>query len=102
MDIVTIDQLLTVGGFLAVLLAALYVVQANKGKLKGKLSTDRRMAITEVTALGADSRAMLLNVDGQEFLIVTAKRQAPVVTPLNTKAASVTPAEVAQIAQVAA
>ena len=82
MDIVALDQLLTVGGFLAVLFVALFVIKTNKGKLKTKLTQDRRMAIGEVTALGPDARAMLLRIDEQEFLVVTAKRQAPVITPL--------------------
>lgn len=81
-DVLQFDQILKVGGFLAVLVAALLLVQANRSKLSGKMAKGRRMQITEVTALGPDARAMLLAVDGDEFLVVTTKRQAPVITAL--------------------
>ncbi|WP_412563341.1 flagellar assembly protein FliO [Thalassobius sp. MITS945101] len=105
MDLVDLNQLLTVGGFLAALLAVRFVVQANKGKLKTRINHDRRMSLGEVTALGPDARAMLLTIDDQEFLVVTAKRQAPVVTPLAPKAASAaapTPIDAATLAGIAA
>ena len=81
-DVLQIDQILTVGGFLAVLVAALLLVQANRSKLSGRMAKGRRMQLSEVTALGPDARAMLLAVDDTEFLVVTTKRQAPVVTEL--------------------
>ena len=81
-EVLQIDQILTVGGFLAVLFAALMLVQANRSKLSGRMAKGRRMKLSEVTALGPDARAMLLAVDDTEFLVVTTKRQAPVVTEL--------------------
>ncbi|CUH68482.1 Flagellar biosynthesis protein, FliO [Thalassovita gelatinovora] len=81
-DILQIDQLLTVGGFLAALVAVLMLVQANRSKISGRIAKGRRMQLAEVTALGPDARAMLLSVDGTEFLVVTTKRQAPVITEL--------------------
>ncbi|WP_323785399.1 flagellar assembly protein FliO [Thalassovita sp.] len=81
-DILQIDQLLTVGGFLAALVAVLMLVQANRSKLSGRIAKGRRMQLAEVTALGPDARAMLLSVDGSEFLVVTTKRQPPVITAL--------------------
>lgn len=96
MDIIETQQLLTVGGFLALLVAAMFFVQANRGKLTGRIAQGRRMQLAEVTALGPDARAMLLNIDGKDFLVVTSKRQAPVVTPL--EAASEVPTTLARIA----
>lgn len=99
MDIVTLEQLLTVGGFLGLLGAALFVVKANKGTLKTKLTQDRRMALGEVTSLGPDTRAMVLKVDQQDFLIVTSKRHAPVVTPIVTPMATAQPQPVPSVAE---
>lgn len=82
MDIVAVDQILIVGGFLAALFALRWGVQAHKGTLKSKITQDRRMVLGEVTALGPDTRAMILTIDQREFLVVTAKRQPPVITPL--------------------
>lgn len=81
-DVLQIDQILKVGGFLAVLVAVLVLVQSNRSKLSGRMAKGRRMQLSEVTALGPDARAMLLSVDGTDFLVVTAKRQAPVITEL--------------------
>ncbi|MFY0682420.1 MAG: flagellar biosynthetic protein FliO [Thalassovita sp.] len=82
MDILQTDQLVTVGVFLAVLIAALYWVQGNRAALTGRIAKGRRMSVAEVTALGADARAMLLNIDGRDYLVVSAKKQAPVITAL--------------------
>ncbi|MDX1779698.1 MAG: flagellar assembly protein FliO [Thalassovita sp.] len=81
-DVLQIDQILKVGGFLAVLVAVLVLVQSNRSKLSGRMAKGRRMQLSEVTALGPDARAMLLSVDGADFLVVTAKRQPPVITEL--------------------
>lgn len=92
MDILQTDQLLTVGAFLAVLIAALYWVQGNRAALKGRITKGRRMSVAEVTALGPDARAMLLSIDGRDYLVVATKKQAPVITALPVAPASLSPA----------
>ncbi|MBR9649618.1 flagellar biosynthetic protein FliO [Thalassovita aquimarina] len=94
-DVLQFDQIFKVGGFLAVLVAALFLVQANRSKLSGRIAKGRRMQLSEVTALGPDTRAMLLAVDGTEFLVVTTKRQQPVITELAPAPAKPAVAQVA-------
>lgn len=80
---ITLFQILTLVLFLGALLALWLYVQRNRDGLARKMGQDRRIKVAEVAALSPTDRAMILSVDGREFLVLRAKGTAPVVTPLN-------------------
>lgn len=75
-------QFLIVALFLAGLGGLWYLVQRHRGGLAGRASRGRRIGVVEVTALSPQDRAMILAVDGREFLVLRIRGSAPVVTPL--------------------
>ncbi len=82
MDAIRPDQLITLGLFMAVLGLGWLVVQINRGGLSRRIAQGRRVKLVEATALSPTDRAMILAVDGQEFLVLRAKGAAPVLHPL--------------------
>ena len=82
MDIIRPDQILTLTLFMAVLGLGWFVVKMNRGGLARRIAGDRRMRLIEVSALSATDCAMILSVDGREFLILRCKGEAPVMRPL--------------------
>jgi len=74
MDLLTPDRILTLAGFLGVLLLAWVAIRLNHAPLKARLKQSRRMEMAEVLPLGGDARAILLNADGQSVLIVTGRK----------------------------
>lgn len=89
MDIFSINQILTVALFLGALGLAWLFVMKNRGVIRPRLAQGRRMHMTEAAALGPNQRAMILQVDQREFLVVALKGAAPTVTELGTVAAEV-------------
>jgi len=87
MDILTFDRLVTLGLFMAALGAAWIFVHRNKHGLSRKLAQGRRLQVQDTLALGANQRAVLLAVDGREFLVVQGKGGNCSVQPLGGPAA---------------
>ncbi len=81
-DLINPIQLLTLIVFLGALLALWYVVQRNKSGLARRMGQGRRITVCEVAAISPTDRAMILSVDGREFLVLRARGAAPVVTAL--------------------
>ncbi len=82
MDAIRPDQFVTLALFMAVLGLGWLVVRINKGGFARRIAGERRMKLAEVTALAPTDRAMILQVDGLEFLVIRCKGAAPVVQPL--------------------
>lgn len=75
-------QLVTLALFLGALFAAWYFVHRNKTGLARRIGQGKRITVAEVTALSPTDRAMILAVDGREYLVLRSKGTAPVVTAL--------------------
>lgn len=75
-------QFLIVALFLAALGALWFWVQRHRAGLSGRITRGRRISVAEVAALSAQDRAMILNVDGKEFLVLRLKGCSAVVTAL--------------------
>lgn len=74
-EVLTPERVLTLIGFLGVLLLLWAVIRTNKGALSARMgNTTRRMSVQETMALGGNSRAILMQADGQKVLIVTAPK----------------------------
>lgn len=89
LDVIRPDQILTLILFMAVLGLGWLVVKMNRGGIARRIAGERRMRLVEVAALSPTDRAMILQVDAREFLILRCRGEAPVVTALE-------PAPVAQ------
>lgn len=94
MDVIRPDQILTLVLFMAVLGLGWLVVKMNRGGIARRIAGDRRMRLVEVAALSPTDRAMILQVDAREFLILRCRGEAPVVTALDV---APTPAPVAKV-----
>ena len=73
MDLVRFDQGLTLALFLMALGGAWLFVQRHRQGLGARLNAGRRMALRETLALGGQSRAILLQVDGRDLLVIHGK-----------------------------
>ena len=82
-DTFSITQLVTIAVFLSVLIGIMVLVRRYKEPLTKQLGSQRRIKLMEDTPIGANERAKLIKVDGQTFLIVSAKNQSPVVVPFD-------------------
>ena len=87
MDIVTLDRMLVIAGFLGVLLILWAVAQKYRGPLSQKIKTDSPMTVQQVLSLGGDTRAILMQVDGQRVLVVTGRKSGTSVVTLAEAAA---------------
>ena len=82
MDIVTLDRMLVIAGFLGVLFILWAVAQKYRGPLSQKIKTDSPMTVQQVLSLGGDTRAILMQVDGQRVLVVTGRKSGTSVVTL--------------------
>ena len=82
LDVIRPEQLLTLTLFMAVLGLGWLVVKINRGGLARRIAGNRRMRLVEVAALSPSDRAMILAVDGREFLILRCRGEAPLMTAL--------------------
>ena len=83
---VSVSQYLTLAVFMLLLAGIWYLVQRNREALTHRTGKGRRISVLEVTALSPVDRAMILAVDGQEFLVLRSKGTAPVITQLSERA----------------
>ncbi|MFA8388034.1 MAG: hypothetical protein ACEPO2_20635 [Pelagibaca sp.] len=82
MDIITLDRMLVIAGFLGLLLILWAVAQKYRGPLSQKIKSDSLMDVQQVLSLGGDTRAILMQVDGQRVLVVTGRKSGTSVVTL--------------------
>jgi flagellar biogenesis protein FliO len=87
-DTFSITQLIIITAFLSVLIGVMFVVRRYKEPLSKQLGGQRRIKLMEDTSIGANERAKLIEVDGQVFLIISAKNQPPSVMPFDPTTAA--------------
>lgn len=93
MDVVTFERMTTLFGFLAILLAVWAGVRFVAGKSAAPAAAPgAALRIAGVRALGDGSRAILMQVAGQDVLVVTQRRAAAAVVPLGRPATTDQPA----------
>lgn len=81
-DLIRPDQILTLLAFLGGLGVVWALVIRNKAALGARLAQNRRIVVSETTALGPTDRAMILSVDGRDYLLLRLKGAAPLFQPL--------------------
>lgn len=83
MPLLDIGQIVTVLGFLGVLLAAQYVLRRNRTGLRARLAPKGRLHLIEALGVGTGERLLLVSVDGQVCLLHSARNGSSLVL-LNT------------------
>ena len=79
----TYSQLITITVFLSVLIGLMLLARRFKGPLKAQFGNDRRIKLIEDTSIGGHERIKLVTIDGQTYLVLTTKNQAPVIMPVD-------------------
>jgi flagellar protein FliO/FliZ len=82
MDLIPFDKIVTLTAFLGGLGVVWLLVLRHRGGLRAHLHRGRRLRLSEAAALGPQGRAMILNVDGREFLVVQIKGSGLILQPL--------------------
>lgn len=82
MDIVTLDRILVIAGFLGLLLILWAVAQRYRGTISQKIKADSPMDVQQVLSLGGDTRAILMHVNSQRVLVVTSRKSGTSVVAL--------------------
>ena len=80
--IIAPTQYITVALFLALMLAALWLVRRYQKPLSAKFSANQRITVRAVTPITGQDRAVILCVDGIEYLTIVSKNGAAQVTAL--------------------
>lgn len=80
--LVQTSQILTLILFLGALGAVWFFVQRNRDGLARRVHQGKRITVAEVTAISPTDRAMILSVDGHDYLVLRARGFAPVLMAL--------------------
>ena len=83
-QIIGTQQIVVTAVFLGVMLVVLIVLRRKGGAIRASLKAGKRIAVVEDTAVSPTERLRLISVDDSEFLMLSAKGQAPVLVPLTT------------------
>lgn len=90
-DVIRPDQIVTLALFLAVLGLVWLVVRLNRGGLARRITGERRLRLAEVLPLSPADRALIVEADGQSFLLVRCRGAAPLLHPLGQACAEARP-----------
>jgi flagellar protein FliO/FliZ len=88
---VGLDQLIIIVSFLSVMMLGWLLVRRYRGRIVRNLTSGKRLRLLEETSLSPQERVRLVAVDSQHFLIVSAKGQAPSITPVELAPAAQSP-----------
>ena len=81
-QIIGMQQIVVTAAFLGVMFVALIILRRKGGAIRASLKAGKRIVVIEDTAVSPTERLRLISVDDSEFLMLSAKGQAPVLTPL--------------------
>ena len=80
-QIIGTQQIVVTAAFLGVMLVALMILRRKGGAIRASLKAGKRIAVIEDTAVSPTERLRLISVDDSEFLMLSAKGQAPILMP---------------------
>ena len=80
-QIIGTQQIVVTAVFLGVMLMVLMILRRKGGAIRASLKAGKRIAVIEDTAISPSERLRLISVDESEFLMLTAKGQAPILMP---------------------
>ena len=94
-QIIGTQQIVVTAVFLGVMLVVLMILRRKGGAIRASLKAGKRIAVIEDTAVSPTERLRLISVDDSEFLMLSARGQAPVLMPVT--ATSTVPAAVSAL-----
>ena len=83
-QIIGTQQIVVTAVFLGVMLVLLIVLRRKGGAIRASLKAGKRITVIEDSAVSPTERLRLISVDDSEFLMLSAKGQAPVLMPFTT------------------
>ena len=83
-DIVGLQQIVITFIFLSVLIGALIFLRRKGSLIRANLRKDKRIQMVEETAISPSEKLRLVSIDGQMFVMASAKGVQPVLTPLGS------------------
>ena len=69
-------------GFLFLLFLGFYLIKKNRHLITQKINSKKRMRVSEVTILGQGDRALILNLDNQDYLFISGKNSGALLTEI--------------------
>ena len=81
-QIIGTQQIVVTAAFLGVMLVVLMILRRKGGVIRASLKAGKRIAVIEDTAVSPTERLRLISVDDSEFLMLSAKGQAPILMPI--------------------
>ena len=81
-DIVGLQQIVITFIFLSVLVGVLIFLRRKGSFIRANLQKDKRIQLVEETAISPNEKLRLVSIDGQMFVMASAKGVQPVLTPL--------------------
>lgn len=93
MDAFSPDRFIAIALLLGALLLIWVFVRMNRARLSDGLRKGKQLEVTEIRALGPDTRAILLQVDRTQLLVVLSKRSGVAVHELSEQRNSVAATE---------
>ena len=82
MELIPFDKIATLALFMGALGGLWLLVQRHRGRLSAPLQRGRRLRVREVASLGPVGRALILSVDGGDYLVVQVKGSGLALQPL--------------------
>ncbi|WP_417727053.1 hypothetical protein [Roseovarius sp.] len=83
MELLTPERILTLAGFLGLLVLIWAAIRLNRAPLAARLGAGRSLELAETLNLGGDSRAVLLRAQGQTVLVVMSRKSGTALTLLS-------------------
>ena len=87
-QIIGTQQIVTTAVFLGIMFVVLIILRRKGGAIRASLKAGKRVAVIEDAAVSPTERLRLISVDDSEFLMLSAKGQAPVLIPFNAQSAA--------------
>ncbi len=84
-QIIGMQQIVITAVFLGIMLVVLIILRRKGGAIRASLRAGKRIAVIEDAAVSPIERLRLISVDDSEFLMLSAKGQAPVLIPFTTQ-----------------
>jgi hypothetical protein len=83
-QIIGTQQIVVTAVFLAVMVVILIVLRRKGGAIRASLKAGKRILVLEDTSVSSTERLRLISIDKNEFVMLSAKGQPPVLLPFTS------------------
>ena len=81
---VDLYTIIVIVSFLMILIVGAYFLRTRKDQIQAHFNKDQKMSIQNTLMLGLGHKAVLFEVNQQEFLIIVGKNQRSIVQPIKS------------------